>query len=403
MKSIGISKSLAPVLLILLPLVIANGFKDHQLKLGYDTGEYRLLKWLNKIRGTDRTTTQTKSQFEPIKIETITPEIQYNTSNFTQTQVFDTPQLAKATYSSVPQPLDNKSSSKSSLDSVEGPETRPLVTSGASPSYKDYFYLKWFHGSPKATYFNETALPDEPLSVLDSKAEHGDNPTVASLPAIQNSPEEPTNQEFNVGNIDFSDAESTESAFLSSDSILGKVLGKIKQMMPLKTQKLDIEPLKLYDEPPKPQPFTRPNVVQFTLPSNVQQVHSQPIKEVNPPVVSVQPVYHEISSAIKQSPEQTITSTTTENSLPTTSNSPPQPNPPSEEERPAVPSSTPLPPSDSNSEWPETKDDISERMSGPLQTMFYYPRRPTNNPAQLEEPAYSALELAFSPLVPAYP
>ncbi|XP_057375869.1 uncharacterized protein LOC130696772 [Daphnia carinata] len=391
MKSIGISKSLALALLILLPLISADGFKDHQLKFGYDTGEYRLLKWLNRIRGSDRTTTQTESQFEPIKIETITPEIQYNTSNFTQTQVFDTPQLAKATYSSVPQPLDNKSSSKSSLDSVEGPETRPLVTSVSSPSYRDYFYLKWFHGSPKATYFNETALPDEPTSVLDSKAEHGRHPTVAPL--------QTTNQEFNVGNIDFSDA---DSALLPGDSLLGKVLGKIKQMMPLKTQKFDIAPLKLYDEPPKPQLFARPAVIHIPLPSNdVQQIHSQPIKEVNP--VPAQPVYHEISSAIKQSPEPTITSTTTENSLPTTSSSLPQPIPQNEENRTAEPSSTPLLPSNSTSEQPETKDEISERMSGPLQTMFYYPKRPTNDPAQLEEPAYSALELAFGPLVPAYP
>ncbi|KAI9554569.1 hypothetical protein GHT06_019842 [Daphnia sinensis] len=400
MKSIGISKSLAPVLLILLPLVIGDGFKDHQLKLGYDTGEYRLLKWLNRIRGTDRTTTQTESQFEPIKIETITPEIQYNTSNFTQTQVFDTPQLAKATYSSVPQPLDNQSSSKSSLDSVEGPETRPLVTSVASPSYRDYLYLKWFHGSSKATYFNETALPDEPISVLDSKAEHGRSPTVA--PGVAPTPAEPTNdQEFDVGNIDFSDA---ESALLPRGSLLGKVLGKIKQMMPLKTQKLDIEPLKLYDEPPKPQPFSRPAVIHLPLSSNnVQLIQGQPIKEIGLPVVPAQSVYHETSSAVKQSAEQTITSTTTENSLPTTSTTPTPTNPQNEEYRTAEPSSTPLPPSISSSERPETKDEISERMSGPLQTMFYYPRRPANNPAQVEEPAYSALELAFSPLVPAYP
>lgn len=393
--------------MILLPLVVADGFKDHQLKLGYENGEYRLIRWLNKIRGSDRSTSQSESQFDPINIEITTPEIQYNTSNFTQTHVFDSPQLAKATYSSVPQLPNDTSSSKSSFHSVEALEARPFVSSLSSPSYRDYFYLKWFHGSPKATYFNETAAADKPTSVLDSKMEHGRHPTVAALPAIPESPAATTNQEFDVGSIDI-DYSDTEFPLLSSDSLLGKVLGKIKQMMPVKTQKLDYAPLKFYDEPPKPQ-FTLPLLHQPTPPlpvhNNVQQVPTQPTKELRLPVVPVQPVHDEVSSAILQSPQQAVMSATENNQPQTeeTSTSPPQQNLPSKEdsEQQAEPSSTPA--STSFSNQPESKDSISERMSTPLMATFYYPGRPTNNPFQPEEPAYSSLELAFNPLIPAYP
>ena len=415
---------------LLIPAVIGDhGFKDYQLKFGYGSiGEFPVLKWLSKIVRLDRETDSSEPQFPPIKIhgkpfniqpspltENPTPFIPSPPNNppepnrIQTQQITEAPQVENANYLTPQSPSHDSSSKSSSADPLETPATPPIL--GPTHSYKDYLYMKWFHGSPKATYFNENPVPDKLLSDIDSKVQQE---TAAS-------PEVPP--------VKFTSHHSTvdeqQPALLSflSDSIISRMFNTIKRKMIPKIQKEDIGPLKFYDEPPKPQSFPVPSkAVNFSL------QYDSPLSALNQTDgaygsaqlfnshlannLSEHAVYDPANNQSKEEKPVKILSELDNPPLATTFN-PPNLDYGLLETSTFLPELTyDLPTPDDNQPAellpfnvrPQTTINAVERNDVPLQTAYSPNRQMTiDNPsAQLDEPDNSALLLAFKPQVPKY-
>jgi hypothetical protein len=433
-------------LLIIPPAVIGDGFKDYQLKLaGYGIGEFRVLKWLNKMIRLDRATDPPVSQFPPIKVQEPfqiqhSPIIIENQPPFipsppnslpepnniqTAQQITEAPQVATVNHPLPQSPNHDSSSKSSSADSTETPaEATPSVS---SHSYKDYLYMKWFHGSPKATYFSENPVPDKLVSVIDSKTEQ------VSIPAAPVKIE--NDDSTGHHHLAAEDQHSGLSSFIS-DSILYRMFNKIKQMAVPKIQKEDIGPLKFYDEPPKPQSFPiPPKIVVFSQPYNPplsgpNQTDSAQLLDThlannlsapayNDPANSKSPIQQEEPAQIAyefDTPLSDQEKATTFNPprldyglsgvaqetaiiLPELAYDLPIP----ADNQPAEPASFSVP-DINDSQQPQTTINAAERIYVPLQTAYSPNKRLTidNSSEQLDEPDNSALLLAFKPQVPTY-
>ncbi|EFX86539.1 hypothetical protein DAPPUDRAFT_221936 [Daphnia pulex] len=449
MRTCGIVKFFIAVLLIILPIVSGDhGFKDYQLKIGYGIKEFRALKWLNKIIGLDRGDTDPIApQFPPIKIHgnpfvvppsSIAPienpsQVLFNPSpshnppehrNIQTKQIAEAPQVATQNYSSALQQSPATSSKSSLVDSTE-----TSSPSFSRHSYKDYLHMKWFHGSPKATYFNENPVPATGQQP-DSKSEQ-------------------VNQHEEADDLDednFATDEQQPALFsLSADSILSRMFNTIKRTLAVpRIQKEDIGPLKFYDEPPKPQFFS---VLPVVFPSPYNPPQSAPATQTDQVLGSFQPpnshlennpsvsAYNPaLNSQLKQEEPAriiseldaslTVAATTFKPSilgyglsetLEETSTSAPElaydlPIP--ADNQPVklssnVPDNQPAEPSSnvSDNSQPQTTISSVERTNVPLQTAYTNPIKRSSIDTSVqssEEPDYNAFLLAYKPQVPSY-
>jgi len=283
--------------------------------------------------------------------------------------------------------------------------------------------MKWFHGSPKATYFNENPVPEKLQSVVDSKSE-------------QVTYEEADDSVVNDNSA--SDEQQQALSSFSGDSILSRMFNTIKRLAVIpKLQKEDIGPLKFYDEPPKPQLFSLPpiafsspyNPPQSAPPIQTEQVLGSPqlLNLANSPSV---PVYNPANIQPKQEePTKIVSELDTQLPVTATTFKPPNldygrsespqeistnlpelaydlPIPAdnkSAEPSSRVPDNQPAEPS-SNVQQQTTISSV-DRTNVPLQTAYNNPIKRTSivTPSvQSEEPDYNALLLAFKPQVPTY-
>jgi hypothetical protein len=410
--------------LIILPIVSGDhGFQDYQLKIGYGIKEFRALKWLNKIIGLDRWDMDPPApQFPPIKIhgnpfmvppspiiapiENPSPSHNPPEHKDIQTEqiIAEAPQVAIQNYSSALQ--QSPTASKSSL--VDSTETSSPSFSGSRHSYKDYLHMKWFHGSPKATYFNENPVPATEKQP-DSKSEQ------------VNQHEEADDLEDN-----FATEEQQPALFsLSADSILSRMFNTIKRTLAVpRIQKEDIGPLKFYDEPPKPQffsvapvvypsPYNPPQSAPPTQPDQVLDSFQPPNShlENNPSVSAYNPA---LNSQPKQELDASLTVAATtfkpsilgyglSETLEETSTSAPElaydlPIP--ADNQPAEPSAN-VP----DNSQPQTTISSVERTNVPLQTAYTNPVKRSSIDTSVqssEEQDYNAFLLAYKPQVPTY-